>query len=416
MHDVATEKFVVGALLLGPPRVRSEILSAVTATDMWLGQHRTITEAVADMHVHGATVDMVTVTDELERRGDAMAVYVTECMSSVPTSANGVFYARRVAGLARRRRVAQAAQALLAAASDATTDLDSAVADCTDALAHTHAEATAVESAGLVDGALEAFERGDEPLGWGAPWKPLSRSWRIVPGWVHVVTGSRSAGKSSLLDALLVGLADRARSLVWSPEGAPSSEHLLRMASIQAGSTFRGQSSGDVVEHLAYVSERVRWLPHESVTKLPQLLAAADAHRARNRLDILLVDPFTSLDKFDGDEAWDRMLNRHLSRLQGWARSRAVAVIVVAHPKQRDRQRDGTRPIATDADIHGGIMWGNQADSLVSVWRDETGKTRPPELVDVHVQKIRHDGPGGRMGRMATLRRDDAGRYFEVAA
>jgi len=335
-------------------------------------------------------------------------------LAAVPAGATGPHHARRVAHLAHRRRVAEAGQTLAQSAEDLSVDVDDAVAEATDRLAHQRRVGAVVDPDRLVDEALTALDRGDAPLGWGAPWRPAELAWRIVPGWLHVVIGHRSAGKSALVDALLVGLVEEhdVRPLLWSPEGAPSGEHLLRLAQIQAGRVLRDGASA--VQHCAWAAERVRWMDHESHTTTAQILAAADAHRTRHRLDVLVVDPFTSVDKFQGDEPWDRMLNRNLSRLQGWARSRSVAVVVIAHPKQRDRLPSGVRPVATDADIHGGIMWGNQTDSLVSVWRDEQGVTRPAEQVDVHVQKVRHDGPGGLMGRKVTLQRDGVGRYHPV--
>lgn len=247
------------------------------------------------------------------------------------------------------------------------------------------------------------------------------------PSSLYLCTGSMvPTHNSAFVDALVAGLsyAHNTRTLMWSPEGAPSGDHLLRMAKINAGAAIETWPDDALRRELASVTDRVSWIDHETHTTVPAILAAADAHRMLYGLDMLVVDPFTSVAKFDGgqDEGWDRVLNRHLSRLQTWARSRQVAVVMVAHPKQRDRITvpvDGrppasVRPVPTDADIAGGAMWGNQVDSLVAVWRDEQGQTRPAERIDVYVQKVREDGPGGKMGARASLWRDQWGRYHAV--
>lgn len=416
-RDLTAERTVLGAMMLDATAVAAagEI---VGAGDFYRGAHRTVYEAIRAMFEAGRDVDPVTVADELARRGHLADAggreALADMMHAAPAAAVCARHAEIVADHATRRRVVEQADALRSAALDPSCDVDSAVSDATERLSASRGSGQAVVS-GLVDAGLAALEH-DGPYGWGAPWPVLSEAWRIVPGWVHGIAGWRSAGKSALVDALVVGLAAEhdVAALVWSPEGAPSAEHMVRLASIRAAAWLR--DPGEAVEPMQWVDERVHWIDHERRRTIPQILAAADAYAVRRPLHALVIDPFTSLDKFDADpgEPWDRMLNRSLTRLQGWARARCVAVLVVIHPKQRDRLADGTLPVCTSNDLHGGAMWGNQLDSLVSVWRDEQAIRRAREVVDVHVQKVRHDGKGGQMGTRVSLRRhaDKGGRYY----
>jgi hypothetical protein len=416
LADLAAEQAIIGACLLDTAgATRAQILAAVQPADFYRGAHRTIVETIAGLHRDGTPVDAVTVADRLAGRLTDVGgpATLTDAISTVPSAASGLHYARIVAGLAHRRRVAEAGRRLAVAACDLDVDPDDAAADCSSALAAARRGDTGlVDPTTLVEAALASLD-DTGPLGWG--WQPCRHAWRIVPGWVHGITGWRSSGKSALLDAMLVDLAtdDDVRSLIWSPEGAPSAAHLARLGRIRAGADHTTWNSAQAVEHVAWVADRVRWLDHTRHRTLEQVLAAADAYRTRHRLDILAIDPYTSLDKFGrSDEPWDRMLNRHLTHMQLWARERDIALIVVVHPKQRDRLANNARPVATDADLHGGIMWANQLDSLVSVWRDEGGYTgRRPEHVDVHVQKIKVNDAGGRMGAKIELVRRPSGRY-----
>lgn len=426
LADLAAEQAMIGACLLDTRGViRTEILAAADPTDCWRGLHRTVLETVAALHADGKPVDPMTVADALAERGTDAAVLLADACTATPSVANGVHYARTVAQLARRRRVLDAARRLAARAGDRSEDLDSATADACDALASCHASDAAVDSSSMVDAALAALDDADRPLGWGPP--GMGDAWRVVPGWVHLILGWPSSGKSAWVDWLLVTLAesDDVRSLVWSPEGAPSAQHMLRLARIRSGPKAVAADAGglmaaawregDAVVALDWLSSRVSWLPHDRHRTLDGILAATDAHRARNRVDVLVIDPYTSVDKQEhAGEGWDRILNAHLSRMQAWARARDVALVVVSHPKDLPKQPSGVWPVATAA--AGGAMWNNQVDSRVSVWRDERGATRAKNLVDVHVQKLRIDGQGGTMGRVVKLHRDGAGRYHPVTA
>lgn len=427
LADLAAEQAMIGACLLdGRGVIRTEILGTVDPADCWRGQHRTVLETIAGLHADGKPVDPMTVADALAESGhDSAALLLSDCCAATPAAANGVHYARTVAQLARRRRVLDAAHRLAARAGDRAEDLDAATADACDALASCHAADSTVDAGTLVDEALAALDDADRPLGWGPP--GMGDAWRVVPGWVHLILGWPSSGKSAWVDWLLVALAesDDVHSLVWSPEGAPSAGHMLRMARIRSGTASAAAADagglmaaawreGDAVVALDWVANRVAWLPHERHRTLDGILAATDAYRARHRADVVVIDPYTSVDKHEhAGEGWDRILNLHLSRMQAWARARDVALIVVSHPKDLPKQPSGVWPVATAA--AGGAMWNNQVDSRVSVWRDERGSTRAKNLVDVHVQKIREDGKGGQMGRVVKLARDEAGRYLPVS-
>lgn len=423
LADLPTERALLGAAIQDE-HAYAEAAGLVTAADFYRGAHRTVWETVAEMRTRRAPVDVVTVVDELERRGtlDAAggATAIADVVAACPSPASASRYAETVVELSRRRHAAGVYRDAYNAVLDRSVDYDKAVSDAADRITESRPQGGTVPLEELLDGVLREHERGREQYGYGPPWHNLRDVWRIVPGWVHVVLGWNSAGKSALVDALVVELArrDGLRTAMWSPEGAPNYSHLLRLARIAAGSTLEGASAGDVVLWVEWVYRYLTFVRHDH-TRLPAILTAADAERLSGGLDVLVVDPFTSLEKDDAEEAWDRVINRHLSRLQAWARSRGVAVVVVAHPKQRDKvpwtRPDGarvhTRPIATPTDIAGGAMWGNMADSFVSVWRDEGGQLQPRAQVDVHVQKVRDEGPGGWMGERATLVRDDTGRY-----
>lgn len=96
------ERAVLGAMLLNPDAmdVAFDLLGSPGLDPFWVPQHAIVFEVLRAMHVGGTPVDIVTLSTELERRGQLEKVggpvYVAEFTDAVPTSANIEYYARIV--------------------------------------------------------------------------------------------------------------------------------------------------------------------------------------------------------------------------------------------------------------------------------------------------------------------------------
>lgn len=420
LHDEAAERHVLGAMMLGGASTVIEVGGVLDAADFWRGAHRTVWDAIVAQVDARAPSDLSAVTDRLASDGDGEIIQVAvDAVAATPSAASAGYYARTVHDLSRRRKIVDAARCAARDAEDRTVDVEQVVSEAVERLA-TSRRGTAIWSRdALVDAALSQVGR-PEKLGMPTPWPGLSDAWRIVPGWIHVVTGYPSAGKSALVDAMVVELLQKGvRTAMWSPEAAPVGRHALRMAGILAGVPPHLLSEADAVVHLDRVADAVTWIDHDEARTLPAVLAQASVVRQQSGLDLLVIDPFTDLEKWDeggAGEAWDRMLDRQLSRLRAWARGHETPVLVVAHPKMRDRNADGSYPVAGISDLHGGALWRNRLDSCVSVWRDEQHVDPAQRAhVQVHVQKVRENGPGGVMGYRGDLRRTSSGGYVATA-
>src|SRR5690606_17888341 len=109
-HDIDAEQIVVGAAILDR-RALSDIAEIITPADLFRPAHQTILQTVMDMADDGKPLGAVAVAAELERRGASRAtgggVYLHTLTDAVPSVANAGYYARIVADLAGRRRIAE---------------------------------------------------------------------------------------------------------------------------------------------------------------------------------------------------------------------------------------------------------------------------------------------------------------------
>ena len=107
------EVAVLGSMLINPGCV-PELCGLLAATDFCDQRHGWIFAAMKTINDAGGAVDFVTVTDELERRGQLTKVrgssYVMDLINGVPTSIHATHYAGLVLRAAQDRAALRVAQ------------------------------------------------------------------------------------------------------------------------------------------------------------------------------------------------------------------------------------------------------------------------------------------------------------------
>lgn len=121
-HSREAETAVIGAVLINP-EVYAEISQFLVADDFYIHRHRPIWTAFGELHLARVGIDLLTVSDLLERNKWLAEIggpsYLTSMVNAVPTSLNAADYAQivkehsdRRKGIAFANKMAQAAYAL----------------------------------------------------------------------------------------------------------------------------------------------------------------------------------------------------------------------------------------------------------------------------------------------------------------
>lgn len=111
--SIDAERSVLGAMLqdTGAATLAFE---ALTAADFYSAEHREIFEAMRDLHIAGSPLDLMTVGNELTKRGTLDSVggapYLLEALRFVPTTANTRTYIEIVLEKATLRKLISASQ------------------------------------------------------------------------------------------------------------------------------------------------------------------------------------------------------------------------------------------------------------------------------------------------------------------
>jgi replicative DNA helicase len=110
-QDLAAEQSVLGGMMLSKDAI-ADVVEALTPNDFYRPAHQAVYDCVLDLYGRGEPADPITVSAELERRGELGRVggapYLHTLIATVPTAANAGYYAEIVAEKAVLRRLVEA--------------------------------------------------------------------------------------------------------------------------------------------------------------------------------------------------------------------------------------------------------------------------------------------------------------------
>ena len=110
-QNIDAEKSLIGAILIDE-EVLIDVIEVVKPIDFYDKRHATIFAAIVRLFEKHSPVDLLTLTDELKKKGDLDSIggasYLSELTNYVPTAAHAKSYAEIVAQAAVRRRLIKA--------------------------------------------------------------------------------------------------------------------------------------------------------------------------------------------------------------------------------------------------------------------------------------------------------------------
>src|SRR4051812_27996608 len=214
-QDLAAEQSVLGGMLLSKDAI-ADVVEAVRGHDFYRPAHELVYEAILDLYGRGEPADAVTVSAELQKRGELGRVggapYLHTLLQSVPTAANAGYYARIVRETAILRRLIEAGTKIVQLGytgdGDADDIVDAAQVEVYNVTDRRPSEDYLPLSA-IMEGALDEIEaigsRGGEmvgvPTGF-ADFDELTNG--LHPGQMIVLAARPAVGKALALDTALV--------------------------------------------------------------------------------------------------------------------------------------------------------------------------------------------------------------------
>ena len=411
-HNRESEEAVVGAVLINP-EVYYDIAQFLQADDFYIHRHRWIWEAYASLHEQRLPIDLLTLSEELERRGQLAEIggraFLTALVNQVPTSLNAAAYGHIVESHAIRRRMITAANSIASVAYNEDMKIDSVMDEAEKAVFNVSERRLRRDVQPIrdvlrdyYDRIDEAARRGEEIYGVPTGFIDLDKLLRgLQPSDLLIIAGRPGQGKTGFLLSVAknAALTHKKHVAVFSLEMS-NAQVAERLISQQTGIVSQNLRTGSLDEGgFALLAEAVEKLSETqiflddtpAITPI-QLRTKCRRLHLEHRLDLIIVD---YLQLMTGDTRTDNRVQEvsYISRnLKVLARELNVPVLAAAQLSRAVEQRADKEPQLSDLRESGSLE--QDSDIVMFIYRpdeweqDEAKKS----LVKLRVAKHRN-GP-----------------------
>ena len=214
-----------------------------------------------------------------------------------------------------------------------------------------------------------------------------------------VCTGIPSSGKSEFVDYLLVklNLLHGWKSVYFTPENYPLKYHYEKLHEKLIGKKFNTVNSSTIEFDMAYehINENFFYIQPQESTCIDFILERTKFMIKSKGIKCLVIDPYNKLDhQWKSGQSETNYISSFLDKLTHFCKLYDILIILVAHPRKIDKNKDGEFLIPTLYDIAGSANFYNKTDYGFTVHRlpDEGGKMG--NEVEVHWQKIKFKNLG----------------------
>jgi replicative DNA helicase len=410
-HSLEHEVCALGALLLDREAV-GFVLDVLRPEDFYRGDHRVIYQAILDLYNAGKPVDLVTVPEELRRRGKLEEVgglrYMDELAASVPSAANAEHYA----GVVRDRSLLRS---MISACGQSIREAFAASEDAAELLER--AERRVFEVAERkVRGDIrhlgkvlhETFKQIEARAG-----KPITGAATgflelddltsgLQPGELIVVAARPSMGKSAFVFniAEYMALVEKIPVGIFSLEMSNQQVALRMLCShsgIDAHKLRMGMLSAEDYSHMSVtvgaLSEAPIFIDDSSSLTLFELRAKARRLKMQRDIKALFVDYLQLMEAPEVRREGRTQEISFISRgLKATARELGVPVIALSQLNRSPEGREGHRPRMSDLRESGSIE--QDADVVLLLHREDYYDNKAPPVAEIIIAKQRN-GPTG---------------------
>ena len=413
-QNLEAEMAVLGSMLLEEDAlvVAAELLEADA---FYKDAHRQIFTAVVELYKRHVPVDLVTLTDELTRRGIVEEVggasYLTTLTSVVPTAANVEHYCHIVKSRAILRALIKASTAIAGECYEDVTDPDLLLDKAEQRIfeiASKKLKRDASSLKELIKSSIETidalYQRKGVITGLPTGYRELDQMLAgLQPSDLVIVAGRPAMGKSSFAFCMAEHVAMDAKIPVAVFSLEMSKEHLVQRmlcahARINAHNVRTGMlSSSDwpkLTQAAGKLSEAPIFIDDTPGISILELRAKARRLRSRHRIGMLILDYLQLMEEPTRSENRQQEISVISRNLKALARELDVPVVAISQLSRAPERRETFRPRLSDLRESGAIE--QDADVVLLLFREEyyTPTEENQGVAEVIIGKQRN-GPTG---------------------
>ena len=408
-HNREAEEATIGSVLIDPFALNT--LAFLNPADFFIIRHRWIWEAFLSLKEKGLEIDLVTVSDEMERAGNLAEAggpaYLTSLVNQVPSALNAENYGRVVQEYSVRRKMIDAANETAKLAYDTETNIVTAHAEARRRLdaAYNGNEADFDTIHDLIAqdyDRIDARARGEDeeviPTGFYDLDALMDGGMR--GGNLILWAGRPGMGKTAgMLDiALYAAFTHKKRVATFSLE--MSNEQITRRLICKFGISMSSVRTGRLKETewplytnaVDALAQTEIFMNDISDIMPNQIRAKCHGLKSRHGLDLVIVDYIGLMGNGEGENRNQEL--SYISReLKKTARELNVPFLVGAQLNREIEKRSDKRPVLSDLRDSGSLE--QDADAVIFLYRpNEADKDKPRQEISLLLEKQR-DGKVG---------------------
>jgi len=413
-HSREAEEAVVGAVLINP-EAYYDVAQFLAADDFYIHRHRWIWEAFTSLHEQRIPIDMLTLSEELDRKNQLAEIggpaYLTSLVNQVPSSLNAESYGRIVEGHSIRRKMIDAANKIASIAYNEDSTVDHVMDEAEKAvfnvserrLKHDLQPISAVLS-DYYDRIDDLAKRDEEIFGVPTGFVDLDKILGgLQPSDLLIIAGRPGQGKSGFLLSIAknAGLTHKKHVAIFSLE--MSNEQVVqRLIAQETGIDSQRLRNGKLREDewplfthaIEVFSDTHIYLDDTPAITPLQLRTKCRRLHMEFGIDLVMID---YLQLMGGDTRTDNRMQEvsYISRnLKVLARELNVPVLAAAQLSRAVEQRSDKRPILSDLRESGSLE--QDADIVMFIYRPDQyeKETDKQNVAEIIVSKHRN-GPVG---------------------
>ena len=411
-QDIAAEASVLGAMMLSKDAI-ADVVESLREHDFYKPSHATIFGVILDLYGRGEPVDALTVSAELQRKGESARVggapYLHTLVQGVPTAANASYYAQIVHERAILRRLVEAGTRIVQMGYQGQGNVDDVV-DRAQAEVYDVTDKRTSEDyqklSDLMGDALTEIEaignRGGERVGVPTGFEDFDKLTNgLHPGQLAIIAARPSIGKSTLaLDFARAASIDHGLTSAFFSLEMGRNEIVMRLLSAEAGVSLHNMRSGMMSDNdwdklarkMASVSEAPLFIDDSANLTMMEIRAKARRLKQRHNLKLIIVDYLQLMTSGRRVENRQQEVSEFSRQFKLLAKELEVPVVALSQLNRGPEQRTDKRPMLADLRESGSLE--QDADVVVLIHRDDAYDRESPRAGEADLIVAKHrNGP-----------------------
>jgi replicative DNA helicase len=411
-QDNDAEQSVLGSMLLSKDAI-ADVIEVVRGTDFYRPAHESIYDVIVDLYGRGEPADPVTVSAELQKRGELGRVggapYLHTLSASVPIAANAGYYAEIVREKAILRRLVDAGTRIVQWGYSGEGEVDDVV-DRSQAEVYAVTDKRTSEDyaplSEIMEATLDEIEaisnRDGQMVGVPTGFADLDELTNGLHGGQMVIVAARPAmGKSTLALDLCrsASIHHNMASVIFSLE-MTRNEITMRLLSAEGKIPLNHMRNGNMSDDdwaklarkMGEVSSAPLFIDDSPNMTMMEIRAKARRLKQRHDLRLIVIDYLQLMSSGKKVESRQLEVSEFSRQIKLLAKEIDVPIIALSQLNRGPEQRADKRPMMSDLRESGSIE--QDADVVILLHREdayEKESTRPGEA-DLIVAKHRN-GP-----------------------